>query len=202
MIDEFLKYIGIGSSSVVLAYVLIKYLSQKIFENYLVKQIDKHKSNLEKLNIKYQIQFSSLHAERAEIIKSIYNLLYDHKNIIHDVMNNLLDEQNPIGHLKQKLDHWSSLAITLSETFHKNKIFFSIEQVNSINRIHSEINQINKMTESFFSDNRNITQNINSIFNENIEFKNLRTSSDIILENVMVLEKELEEDFRKLLGVI
>jgi len=202
MSDEFLKYIGIGSSSILIAYTLIKYLSEKIFENYLVKQIENHKSDLEKLNIKYQIQFSSLHAERAEIIKSIYNLLYDHKNIIHDVMNNELDEQNPIGHLKQKLDYWSELAIILSETFHKNKIFFSIEQVDSINKIHLEINQINEMTKSFFVNNKNITQNINKIFNENIEFKKLRARSEIILENVMVLEKELEEEFRKLLGVI
>ena len=159
------------------------------------------KSELEKLNIKYQIQFTSLHVERAEIIKSIYNLLYDYKIIIHDVMHNELDNQNPIEHLKQKLNCWSEYAICLSEIFHKNKIFFSIRQVDLINKIHLELNRINEETKKFFVNNRNITENINSIFNENIEFIKLRNDSTAILEKVMVLEKELEVEFRKHLGV-
>lgn len=196
-----LEYIGFGTCSIGIAYVIIKFLSEKIFENYLSKQIETHKSELEKLNIKYQIQFTSLHVERAEIIKSIYNLLYDYKIIIHDVMNNELNNQNPIEHLKQKLNRWSEYAICLSEIFHKNKIFFSLVQVDLINKIHSELNRINDETKFFFVNNRNITENINSIFYENIEFIKLRNESELILEKVMVLEKELEEEFRKLLGV-
>lgn len=201
MIDKMLEYLGIFSASIAISYGLIKYLSEKIFEHYLVKQIETHKSILEKLNIKYQIQFSSLHVKRAEIIKSIYNLLYDYKIIVHDVMHNKLDDQNPLEHFKQKLNRWSELAINLSELFHKNKIFFSIKQVDLINKIHIEMNQINQETKSFLANNHDINEDINSIFSKNIEFIELRNRSVLILEKVMVLEKELEEEFRKLLGV-
>lgn len=185
-IDSFFAYLGVGVTSITIAFGLIKYLSKNLFENYLLKKLETHKNELERLNISYQIQFSSLHVERAEIIKSIYNLLYDYKIIIHDVMHNELDNQNPLGHLNQKLNRWSELAINLSELFHKNKIFFSIIQVDLINKIHLEMNQINEETKSFFANNRNITKNINSIFSENIEFIKVRNKSELILEKVMV----------------
>lgn len=201
MLDEVLKYLGITTISTVTAYAIIKYFSQKTFENYLQKRIETHKSDLEKLNISYQIQFSSLHAERAEIIKSIYNYLYEYKLAIIDFFDGDLDNQNPKVHLEYKLKQWSKYALEYNTTFHKYKIFFSISQVELMNTIDKEMNKINGGTTLFLSKYKIVSEQINSINNNDLEFCQLKIDSGQLLEKVMILEKELEAEFRSLLGV-
>lgn len=201
MLDEVLKYLGLTTISTVTAYAIIKYFSQKTFENYLQKRIETHKSDLEKLNISYQIQFSSLHAERAEIIKSLYDYLYEYKLAIIDFFDGELNKQNPKEHLEYKLNQWSKYGLEYNTTFHKNKIFFSVLQVELMNTIDKEMNKINDGTRIFLSKYRLVSEQINSINSNDLEFSKLKTESSQLLEKVILLEKELETEFRSLLGV-
>ncbi len=45
-IDKIFAYFGVGFTSITIAFGLIKYLSKNIFENYLLKKLETHKSNL------------------------------------------------------------------------------------------------------------------------------------------------------------
>lgn len=201
MIDEVLKFLGITTISSGIAFGIIKIFSEKIFENYLQTRIETHKSELEKLNISYQIQFSSLHAERAQIIKLLYICLHDYKLAIIDFFEDDLDKNNPIDHLKFKLNEWTKHAITFNSTFHKYKIFFSNNQVNLINNLDLEINKISNETKKFLSNYENGADQINSILTNDVEFSKIKEKYNHLIENVFLLEKELENQFRALLGV-
>lgn len=83
-IEQILKYLGLFALATPGAFLLIRYFSQKIFENYLAKSIETHKSNLERINISHEIQYASLHKERAIVIKELYHKLFDYKmTLIH-----------------------------------------------------------------------------------------------------------------------
>ncbi|GAA4239643.1 hypothetical protein GCM10022291_34810 [Postechiella marina] len=199
--EEIFKYLGIFSTSTVVAYGLIRYLSQKFFENYLTKRIESHKSELAKLNISHQIQFSSLHKERAVVIKNLYDFLYNYKLAILDFFENELDDKNPKEHLEHKLAEWTKGVMAFSTTFHQNKIFFSTNQVELINTINNEMDKINKDTRIFLSKYSYAEDQIKEIKEKSSEFMELKSRCDIFLNNTFDLEKQLETEFRKLLGV-
>lgn len=199
--EEIFKYLGIFSGSTIVAYGLIRYLSQKLFENYLTKRIESHKSELARLNISHQIQLSSLHKERAEVIKNLYDLLYEYKLAIMDFFENELDTKNPKEHLEYKLGEWTKAVIEFSTTFHKNKIFFSSEQVELINSVNNEMDKINKETTKFLSQFKLVQEQIEAIKKRDGGFFDLKKRRDVFLDKTFELEMQLETEFRKLLGV-
>lgn len=201
MLDEIFKYLGITLISSGAAYLIIKYFSQKIFETYLQQKLETHKSELEKLNISYQIQFSALHVERAEVIKKLYNNLHDYKIAIMDFFAADLDPQNPQEHLKHQLNQWAKYAVDFNTTFHKNKIFFKQSQIDLLNTIDKKMIGINNDTELFLSKFEFVTDQISAINNQVPEFIELKLQSIQIIEQEMLIEKELESEFRSLLGV-
>lgn len=201
MLDEILKFLGITAISITAAFGIIKYFSKSIFETYLQKRLERHKSELERLNISYQIQFSSLHLERAEIIKQLYDYLHEYKLAIIVFLDDKLDSQNPKEHLETTLNQWTDYALAFNNTFHKNKIFFSLTQVELLNTIDSEMNKINERTREFLSQFKFVSEQIAAIKNKDKGFLNLKAESNQLLEKTMLLEKELETEFRILLGV-
>lgn len=198
---QFFEIFGGISFGGISAFVLIKYFSQKIFENYMLKKIETHKSELEKLNISHQIKFSSLHVQRAEIIKNLYDYLYDYKLAILDFFDDKLDDQKPKEHLQYKLDQWTKAVIDFGNTFHRNKYFFSIQDSELINAIHNEMGKINRGTKGFLSSYNIVDEQINAINNKTPKFLILKSESDRLLNKILDLEKELESQFRNLLGV-
>ena len=200
-IYKIFTYLGVGVTSITIAFGLIKFLSKNIFENYLLKKLETHKSELERFNISYQIQFSSLHVERAEIIKSLYNYLYEYKLIVLDFFSGQLDSSDSKKHLNHILINWTKVVVEFSDMFHKNKIFFSISQVELINKIQNEMSKINKTTQDFLNKFQKATEQINAIQTNIDEFARLKTESDKLIANIMLLENQLENEFRNLLGV-
>ncbi len=199
--EKVLEILGITSISTFTAYSLIRYLSKNFFENYLVKRLESHKSELARLNISHQIQFSSLHKERAEVIKKIYDSLYDYKIAIMDFFEAPLDKNNPERHLKDKLSIWSKAVVEFSSTFHRNKIFFSAEQVELISTLNNEMNKINEGTRDFLKSFKKAEEQIDAINSKSEKFADLKKESDVLLDQSMKLEEQLETEFRKLLGV-
>ena len=167
----------------------------------MVKKIESHKSELERLNISHQIKFSSLHVQRAEIIKNLYEYLLDYKMSIFDFFDDKLDELDSKEHLENKLNNWTNAVMGFNDTFHKNKIFFSLKNCELINAIHNEMGKINRRTKEFLSSYNLVDEQINAINNKTPKFLNLKTESDQLLNKILELEKELENQFRNLLGV-
>ncbi len=68
--------------------------------------------------------------------------------------------------------------------FHKNKIFFSISQVELINTIQNEMTKINYSTKDFLSKFQKVTEQINAIQTNTAEFARLKTEKNPIEQYV------------------
>lgn len=200
-IDQIFTYLGVGITATAIAFGLIKYFSKNLFENYLQKKLESHKNELERLNITYQIQFTSLHSERGTIIKKLYEVLQDYKIAVIDFFDGNLDSLHPDKHLNSQLTAWTSIVLEFSNLFHKNKIFFSLSQVELINRIHNEMSKINSSTQDFLIKYKYVNEQVEAIQNKSEEFNLLKLKSDKLIDEIMLLERDLENEFRRLLGV-
>lgn len=201
LINQVLEFLGLATLVSFSTFALIKYFSKQIFENYLQKRLESHKSELEKLNISHQIQFSSLHAQRAQIIKNLYDYLYDYKTSVLSFFDEELDLNNPEENLKFKLQQWTNAVLNFNNAYHKNKIFFSFSDSKLINEIHNEMSKINYHTQNFLMSYKYVQEQINAINNQTPEYIKLQDESDVLIDKIFKLEGILENQFRLLLGV-
>ena len=108
--EQVLEYIGLFALATPVAFGLIKYFSQKIFENYLSKSIETHKSNLERINISHEIQYASLHKERAIVIRELYQKFFDYKMAVIHFFNMELAPGNEVPDFKFRIKNWSNIV--------------------------------------------------------------------------------------------
>lgn len=184
-----------------IAFGLIRYFSQKAFESYLQQRIETHKSELAKLNISHQIQFSSLHKERAELIRKLYYSLYDCKKAIIAFFYSETDARVSEVHLQRMLDQWAEFLRLFSDTFNKNRIFFPTEQAELMDSLNREMLKISDLTNSFLSSFSSSQEQISAIREKAPRFQNFKKEGDSLIEKISILEEQLETEFRRLLGV-
>lgn len=199
--EEIFKILGLFATSSVVAFGFIKYMSQKIFDNYLVKKIETHKSELSRLTISHQIKYSSLHKERAIVIKDLYIVLYHYKLTILEFFNVELNDTNPKAEFQNRIGNWTKYAVEFNSMFHRNKIFFSEEHVDLINKIDNEMDKISGDTKAFLSQFELVSKQIEAIQNKDKDFMALKLQIEPVLNKADVLERKLENEFREILGV-
>lgn len=198
--EQVLEYFGLFSLAVTVAYGLIKYLSQNIFENYLSKSIETHKSNLERLNISYEIQFATLHTERALVIRELYRKFFDYRGAVIYFFNMELSTQDPVGDLKNRLAIWSKAVPDFSNYFHLNRIYFSKSLCSIIDNLNNEMDKINGDNRSFLGAYTSVDEQIAAFRSQ--KFTELREKTNKFIETeIMKISNELETEFRKILGV-
>jgi hypothetical protein len=129
---ELIKYIltlSIGGTTVGL---IVVYLGKFILNKSSELLIENHKSKLELTRIEHQIRFSSLHSERGEIIKLLYQDLYELEQKLV-IMTSLF--QGP-DWAKDKTRDEDAIK-KYHETFNrleKNRIYFSDELCGQISK--------------------------------------------------------------------
>ncbi|WP_113922469.1 hypothetical protein [Cognataquiflexum aquatile] len=203
MDTEILELIGGFSIAVFFAFGFIKYFSKKLFEDYLQKSIENHKSNLEKINISHQIQFASLHKERAIVIRELYQKLFDYKLVVIQFFNMNLDPKNEKLDLEIRINEWTITAPEFSTYFHKNRIYFSKELCEIIDNLINQLDVINKETQTFLGSFKLLEEQIIAIKSKDKRFSGLRDKVNIyLIRDLEKLSYELEQEFRKILGVI
>ncbi|WP_420318749.1 hypothetical protein [Ekhidna sp.] len=200
--EDILKLLGIFSASSILVFAVIKYASQQIFESYLKKSIETHKSELERINFSHQIQFASLHKERATVIKELYYRLYDYQTtVLHFFLVELSDE-DPEGDFRNRLKEWKVAVLNFSPYFHKHRIYFDKDLCLTLDNLNNELERVNEETQNFLHSFDKIDDQIASIQSNSETFVHLRERSQKLFEEtIMPVSDRLEEDFRKILGV-
>lgn len=136
---ELLKQLGIISIGSFTIVGLVGYLTKNLFEKFLETKIDAYKRNLDKelevfkaeldkQSYEFQVKFSNLHVERAQLTKELYKKLkdfYGKMKRVHRYANMLpppkLNDEIEVKLLTELRDSY----IALSETFEENKIIFS-----------------------------------------------------------------------------
>lgn len=199
--EYLLQLLGTFTISALTAFGLIKYFSQRMFESYLQQRIETHKSELARLNISHQIQFSSLHKERAELIKILYYSLYNCKLAILTFFNSELDTQDPKAHLTHMSKQWADSVRLFNTTSNRHRIFFSTKQAELMNNLSDRMLKISDSTKTFLTSFNSPQSQVNAIKKRVPGFQKLKQESDKLLTEVTILEKQLETEFRELLGV-
>ncbi|MCH6235790.1 hypothetical protein [Cognataquiflexum rubidum] len=200
---EIFDFIGKISFAVLIAFGLIQYSSKKIFENYLLKRIENHKSNLERINISHEIQFASLHKERAIVIRELYQKLFDYKLVVIQFFNMNLDPKNEKLDLEIRINEWTITAPEFSTYFHKNRIYFSKELCEIIDNLINQLDVINKETQTFLRSFQLLEEQIQAIHSKDKRFIELKNKVNYYLKkDIEKISLNLEQEFRKILGVI
>ena len=199
MIEVFkiLGYFTIGTISIT---GLIGYIFKTYFENYLQNRSEELKLTTQFLLNQKQIKYTKLHEERGEIIKELYSKLLDYKLSIESYLMILSiggDERNR----KEAQFGWRDKGISFEKFYNLNRIFFSSNFCNLSDNLREEMKSINQQISGYL-DQYNIFHLIQSNSKESTEYIRMimNAQKDISLK-VEPLLKELEEEFRELLGV-
>lgn len=200
-LQTILSWIGGLTLSVGTAVVIIQFVAKQLFENYLNKRIETHKSDLERLNITHQIQFASLHKERAEAIRKIHDALYSYQLAIIVFFNRDLDKRYPFANLESNVKEWSDAVINFSTLYHKNRIFFTTTVADLLNTINNEMDVINRESQNWLRAFKSPAEQITAISEKSEMFLSLKFKADELLLKVVPLTLQLENEFRLILGV-
>lgn len=218
---ELLKLLIYSSPSFFILLILI-FFGKNIVEYFfsqtieikkkeLTQNLENHKSQLEQENRNYQhlldtklnefnVRFSKLHEERANVIKKLYTLLVK----LHSATVTLTRSIQPIfedaeKEEKQRLENVNNALNEFQKYYLVNKIFFEKKLADRLDKIAKEywkknwdyarilrMFKENKITGEFYekmvNDSLKITEAVDIDFEKSIE--------------------ELESEFRKILGVI
>ena len=182
---------SIGGSALMLAAV--GFLVRSLIVHLLTKDISVFKSDLEKVAFEHQIRFSQLHEIRAKTTASLYAsivALVKEANIFVSYAISA-DEKTNQKHLSQL---WKA-ADEFKDIFHKNRIFYS----------ESICAKIDELNESLSEPISELVMHVELSQKAN-EWEGLVSSWDNAKEQLdgksPAIKREIEHEFRKLLGVV
>lgn len=165
----------------------------------LDQKMETYKSNLEVLKQEYQIQFSHLHLERANVIKDLYEKLVElhsatviFTRTMHGVVNDAEKEaEDRINRVSQAFHDFKNFYIP-------KKLYFSKTVVAQLDEIMveywSKADDFARTQQLFKS---------RSLSKEAYEhsLKELNTISDVVAKEFPAMIEQIEDEFRNILGV-
>jgi hypothetical protein len=167
----------------------------------LQEQLESHKSELELLKVKYQIQFSALNEKRGTFIAQLYSELYDLEQALQAFTSVFKG-----GDWTQFTDEDKSLLAKHKETkalFEKNRIYLenhvceAIQQnFDSITQIIFEMTKAKRMGQSLNKPNQQAHFDEGSTPTDKWAEQDQKAREDIVTNRKM-----LAEQFRQLLGI-
>lgn len=197
---------SIGGSAILFAIVgwlvksIISQLLEKDFEHFKLNlqanaqmELEKFKAELKRSSYEHQITFGKLHEKRAEIIADLYAKIIDLQDSVEVYARNLLgvtSEKN-----KENLKVIWMAADSFKECYNKNKIFLSegmcelIEDLN--NNLSSTVSELSMHLEM-----EEMTAETDPLY------RAWEKAEQEIADKVSIIRRDIENDFRKLLGVI
>lgn len=196
---------SIGGSAVLFAVVawlaksIISQFLEKDFERYKFNlqtnaqmELEKFKAELKRSAYEHQITFGKLHEKRAEIIADLYAKIADLQGSVEIFVRNAIGVAPNKN--KENLQIIWNAADSFKECYRKNRIFLSedmcelIEDLNS--NLSSPVSELSMHLEMLEK-----TDQIEPIYNawEKAEHK--------IATTVSIIRRDIETQFRKLLGV-
>jgi hypothetical protein len=160
------------------------------------RELEKSKSELNLMSITHQIQYSTLHIERAKVIQTLYSKL----DLLISVMHSLVKPMQLTGEkpIEEKQTEVINAGNDFDSYFKSNKIYFSAEICSLIGEIHLIIADGFHWFSHGYKNNQNpvSVQASQQYMDWQIQaWKNLESK-------VPILKDKLENEFRKILGVI
>ena len=188
----------------------ITYLAKHLFENYLQRKLEDYRSNLDRQSDEYrhrlelisqenQIRFSKLHGDRAEVIVNLFKKLVKMDQSFRAYMGPIIVGGAPDKPTRQETA--INAANDFLKFFFDNEIYFD----NALCETIKEINQL--YLDAWYGYNVYDDEAALRDAQFDKEFRKERSEAfkkawEIIEKKIPTVKKNLEDQFRKLLGVI
>jgi hypothetical protein len=173
---------------------LIVWLLKTYFENQLKNDFEKYKSKIEFVTFKQKTQFTKLHEESAEAIKKIYVLLVQHAKSIEEAKSLLNDQSDmDFSRVEKKISDVFIAGEKMDVFYNENKILLKQNLCEKIEKLLSVLFQSTKSLVN--------SQVIRSNFKAKNTILTLGELNDLMNRDLPELKKELEIEFRNILGV-
>jgi len=200
LIKLILESLGILSGGIIIIITILGYFGQKLFSQFLDKKIESYKTELLLISTKYQIQFTKLHNERAEVIKNVYTRVVSINQGILRFNSLNFSSKNDIALINETFDsYW-----TLRNDFEINKILFDKELGNIITDLLAKykacVFNYRRIIEMESTKQNPLYQTGNSYRSEVIE-KKWNEIENLIKNHIPPILDKLDDQFRELLGV-
>jgi len=168
---------------------LIVWLIKAIFSQYFSKDLEKFKSNLEKEAFSYRVRYEKMHAERAEVIKELYKKI----SKTHRSFSSFMAIFQKAGDTpeKEKGEIAAQNANDFTDYYEENKIF--------VDRKLSE--KIDKLSAAFRDAWLKFEISRGSRKEEDTYIKFWESAWKTITEETPKIKEEIEDDFRKIIGI-
>jgi len=192
---EILKILGITSISFAGIAALIAFLIKTIFKSLIDKDLENFKAQLQLSVNEHQIQFSTLHVERANVIKELYMELADTMKTMEAFVRDhsgKLDSQQRKGALEQ--------LGRLRDFITRHKVYFDDQICSLLDKLVSILNSVD--FSKFFADDLKTSANLTGNLEDAKEAGKIRKETwDNFYKTIPQLEDELRKRFQNLLGV-
>jgi hypothetical protein len=185
------------------AKLLENHKQDLIQENYKVKlnidkNLEEYKSKLEQLTLEYNIKLSHLYSKRFDSISQIYKtLVFFQNSILSMTGNKSVSPGDPIENRNKVLDASKAIDEFL-DVYLPNKIFLPKEITDKIDQ---SITTISKYKREYLFNMSEASSNKVSDGDFQRAFKNLIEISRKLEEDIPNSLKEIEFEFRKILGI-
>lgn len=170
---------SIGGSAVL--FGVVAWLARSLIKNFIDRDLEKFKSNLEKMSYEHQVRFSKLHEIRAETIAKLYSLLYDYQWAVCAFLREF-----PKNIDTAELDKKS---YEFKDYYDKNRILFT----------ENMCTQVEKLVDLLYSSYVPLETSNNADGKQSTEW---RKCADTIQKEYPKVRQSLEREFKEILGVI
>lgn len=165
---------------------------------WAVRILDKERHDLSKLRKEHGIRFSKLHAERAEAIKEIVQML----QALDDSLHSFLKDFQPVNEpdLEKKIEKTIQIHSEFVNAYKKHRIFFSKETAELMHKIAlcSRDAYFDVKTYPVSLEDVQYTIRPQLLREREDNWKSARRS---FYQDLQCLREELEETFRQILGI-
>ena len=195
IITEILKFsvggITIGAIVIFLGKIIINKSSDLILEN--------HKNRLDILKTEHQIKFSQLHSERGQVIKRLYQNLFEIEKLLNH-MTTLFQGTDWKYDREREMAAFEKIKET-SDLIELNRIYFPeelcVKFIDTLNKFNNVISLMNEAKTK--GKIENLLQGTQTIEGEN-SLEIWKKANESVEKDVKELKLKLAEDFRKIIS--
>lgn len=181
-----------SSSIVAISLVILGFIAKSLYGQVLSKDLEIHKSSLERVAHEHSVKFESLHAKRAEVISEVYTRIVFAENLSFDMLNVIdNDSELPLG---ERYKHAKESLSELAAHFEFNRLYFEDKTCKKVDEI---IKRMGKVLKDYVP----ILKAVESEDLNEEHFEVWKHSFNIILKDIPPIKKEIEIQFRTLLGI-
>ena len=205
-IHDLLRGLGIFTTGSIVVTSVIGFIAKSIFNNWLDKNMEQYKLKIQSDNelfkselhakaTEHQVKYSKLHEDRVIAIKELYKRLVNMESSLAILVSRV--EYHGEDGKPEKARRFAENFNLAFDYYRVNKIYFSEDTCTIIDSL---IEGLRDIWDDFVI--YDLQNGLSKILEESMEQRKIwKQCSEKMINEVPVIKKDLENEFRELLGV-